>query len=211
MKTFRYLIGAIFMLGASLTHGQDLAVLDAKPILQEQQGGNFLFDTYYTGSVTGKYGQVVEGLSFRFDMAGNRLEIQHNDSLFVTGDAVTGFTLPTGTALYYFERGFPSAQGATAKTFYQVLYDGNLRLLKHFVVPIKDQEEAGAGQLFILKDGKMHPVSLSNKESFLKVLADERNKMNYIIKESQFDFDQEEDLAILLQEYDAYKAGRGGN
>ena len=35
--------------------------------------------------------------------------------------------------------------------------------------------------------------------------------MQYVIKEEQLEFDGDDDLGKLLEEYDSYKAGRGGN
>ena len=57
----------------------------------------------------------------------------------------------------------------------------------------------------------MNPIQLKDRNSFLKVLSDEKNKMQYVIKEENLDFDGADDVAKLLAEYDAYKAGRGGN
>ncbi len=216
MKTFQYSILLICMLLVYNVKAQELAIMDAKPVVvntteKENTSSPFLFDEYYTGSVTGKGGQVVDGVSYRFNTVANNLEFKHADSLFISGSEVTGFTLPTGTALYYFQRGFPAVGPLTNQTFYQVVYDGNVKLLKHFSPSKTDKPILENGALFILKDKKLNPVSLANRNSFLKLLSDERNKMNYIIKESQLDFDKDEDLAILMQEYDAYKAGRGGN
>jgi hypothetical protein len=42
-------------------------------------------------------------------------------------------------------------------------------------------------------------------------LTDEKNKLNYVIREQQLDFAADDDLIRLLEEYDSYKAGRGGN
>ncbi|WP_025764375.1 hypothetical protein [Dyadobacter tibetensis] len=213
MKTFRYFFLTILIASAGLANGQDLSLLGAMQLdsAAAKKPSAYLFDEYYTGSVTGEGGLVVDGVNLRFNTASNRLEIKKEDSLFVTGAAVTGFTLPTGTALYYFQRGFPAVDNGSAETFYQVLYDGNVKLLKRYSPQKAGTNIIDNGKLYILKAGKMNPVSLSNRESFLKVLSDERNKMNYIIKESQFDFAEADDLVILLQEYDAYKAGRGGN
>lgn len=215
MKTFQNLTLVLLLVTSLSGFGQQVTILGAKPVestsVNESTNTQFLFDKFYVGSVTGKGGEVVDGITYRFNTVGNYLEFKQADSLFTTGSDVSAFTLPTGTALYYFKRGFPSVGAWNENTFYQVLYDGNVKLLKHFSPSTSGTPVSENGELFILKDKKLNPVSLKNRNSFLKLLSDERNKMNYIIKESQFNFDKDEDLAILLQEYDAYKAGRGGN
>lgn len=171
----------------------------------------FLFDEWFSGAVTTKDGQVYDGVKFRYDTSNDQLEFKKGEDTYRTGSDVAAFSLPTGDALYNFKNGFPAVGKETEQSFYQVLYDGNVKLLKRFRPTGNNTSIVNGGKLYILKNEKMNPVSLSDRNSFLKVLADQKNKMNYVIKESLLDFDQDEDLVTLLEEYDSYVAGKGGN
>lgn len=46
------------------------------------------------------------------------------------------------------------------------------------------------------------------RKDLLHILNDEKNLMQYVIKEEQLNFETENDIVKLLEEYDAYKAGR---
>lgn len=181
------------------------------------QTSPYLFKEWYSGTVRTSDDKVHDGVQLRYDLVKDEVEYKTGSGLFRISSGVTEFSIPTGTDLYTFKSGYPAVGDQTEKSFYRVLYDGNTKLLKRYAHPIKVEKasatrsmDAGA-KLFILKDNKLNPVQLSNRNSFLKLLTDEKNKMQYVIREQQLDFAGDDDLARLLEEYDSYKAGRGGN
>jgi hypothetical protein len=65
----------------------------------------------------------------------------------------------------------------TEKSFYRVLYDGNTKLLKKYTAPIKVEKASAtrdigtpARSCTLLKDDKLNPIQLNNRNSFLKLL-----------------------------------------
>lgn len=221
----KYLL-RIFLLWPAMTGiqvmAQDSTGLAGTPYQEAQLSGAgdtspYLFKEWYSGTVRTNDDKVHDGVQLRYDFVKDEVEYKTGSGLFRLSAGVTEFTIPTGLDLYTFRSGYPSVASNTEKSFYRVLYDGNTKLLKKYTHPIKVEKasatremDAGA-RLFLLKDNKMNPVQLSNRNSFLKLLTDERNKLNYVIKEQQLDFAGEDDLIRLLEEYDSYKAGRGGN
>lgn len=190
---------------------QDSTGLTGTPLKLEEytnENSPYLTKEWYRGLVRDKEGKPYDGVLLNYDLVKDEILYKNDSSAFVLGPEITEFNIPTGTALYTFKRGFPAADGLTAQSFYQVLYDGNTKLLKHYK---KSQTSTPEESLYILKGNKLTPIQLKDRNSFLKVLSDEKNKMNYVIKEENLDFDSAEDVAKLLAEYDAYKAGRGGN
>ena len=190
---------------------QDSTGLTGTPIQIVQNTDDnspYLTKEWFRGLVRDKSGKPYDGVLLNYDLAKDEILYKNDSSAYVLGPEITEFNIPTGTALYTFKRGFPSASGLTEKSFYQVLYDGNTKLLKHYK---KTGSGAAVESLYILKGDKLSPIQLEDRNSFLKVLSDEKNKMNYVIKEENLDFDAADDVAKLLAEYDAYKAGRGGN
>ncbi|MBE9466348.1 hypothetical protein ACFP1I_24730 [Dyadobacter subterraneus] len=190
---------------------QDSTGLTGTPIKEVQYASDkspYLTQEWYRGLVRDKSGKPYDGVLLNYDLVKDQIIYKNDSSAYVLGPEITEFNIPTGTALYTFKRGFPAAAGLTDQSFYQVLYDGNTKLLKHY-------KKSGSGatdeSLYILKGDKLTPIQLKDRNSFLKVLSDEKNKMQYVIKEENLDFDGADDVAKLLAEYDAYKAGRGGN
>ncbi|MCE6988701.1 hypothetical protein [Dyadobacter sp. CY323] len=180
-------------------------------------GSHYLFKEWYSGSVRTSDDKVHDGVKIRYDLAKDEVEYKADSAIYRVSANVTEFNLPTGTDLYTFKSGYPAVGEYSDKTFYRLLYDGNTKLLKKYTKPIKVEKASATmtmdptAKLYILKDNKMNPVQLSNRNSFMKLMTDEKNKLNYVIREQQLDFAAEDDLIKLMEEYDSYKAGRGGN
>ncbi|MCE7073290.1 hypothetical protein LZG74_23440 [Dyadobacter sp. CY327] len=199
---------------------QDSTGLSGTPYQETAADGEnspYLFKEWYSGTVRTSDDRVHDGVKIRYDLKKDEVEYKADSGLFRVSSGVKEFTIPTGTDLYIFKNGYPAVGEQTDKSFYRVLYDGNTKLLKKYVKPIKVEKASATrtlepnAKLYILKNDKLNPVQLSNRNSFLKLLSEEKNKMNYIIRESQLDFAAEDDLMTLLEEFDSYKAGRGGN
>jgi len=211
MKNLQQLLFIVSLFLGINAVAQDSTGLSGTPLkIAESNDENspYLTKEWYRGLVRDKAGKPYDGILLNYDLVKDEIIYKNDSSAFVLGPEITEFNIPTGTALYTFKRGYPAAAGLTNQSFYQVLYDGNTKLLKHFK---KSGSSAPEESLYILKGDKLTPIQLKDRNSFLKVLSDEKNKMNYVIKEENLDFDGADDVAKLLAEYDAYKAGRGGN
>ena len=215
----RFFLLSLFLWSNALI-AQDSTGLAGTPYQETAAAGEnspYLFDQWYLGTVRTNDDIVHDGVRIRYDLKKDEIEYKADSGLFRVSSGVKEFTIPTGTDLYIFKNGYPAVDGQTDKSFYRVVYDGNTKLLKKYVAPIKVEKASATrtlepdAKLYIMKNDKLNPVQLSNRNSFLKLLTDEKNKMNYIIRESQLDFAADDDLRSLLEEYDSYKAGRGGN
>ncbi len=156
----------------------------------------------------------------RYDAYKDEVEYEKESKMYRLGSEITAFTLPTGDALYEFRSGFPAVGDQTEKSFYRVLADGNTKLLKRYEMKMREEKPYNSAtvtkrfdlneQLYVLKNGTMYPVKTNDRKGIMKLVNDEKNLMNYIIKEEQLNFSTEDDIVKLLEEYDAYKAGRKG-
>lgn len=200
----------LFIALVTQTRAQDSTSLTGTPIKEGQIAStSFLTQEWFRGLVRDNTGKPFDGVLLNYNLEKDEIVYKNDSAMYVLGPEITEFNIPTGTALFTFKSGFPATTGGlTAKSFYQVLYDGNTKLLKHYK---KTGTAPATESLYILKGDKLTPIQLKDRNSFLKVLSDEKNKMNYIIKEENLEFDGADDVAKLLAEYDAYKAGRGGN
>ncbi len=184
------------------------------------EGTPYLLDEWHTGSVTmAQGGKVYDGIKIRYNAYSDELEYEKEGKLYRVGPEVRAFSIPTGKELYIFQNGFPAAGNQNQNSFYRVLHDGNTKLLKRYETKMREERAYNSAtttkkfdlnnELYVLKDGTMHPIKMKNaRKELLKILQDEKNLMQYIIKEEQLDFKRENDVVKLLEEYDAYKAGR---
>jgi hypothetical protein len=219
MKFLRRIFLLSPLLIMHLAMSQDSTGLAGTPYTESADGTQYLFKKWYTGSVRTSDDRVHDGLKIRYDVTKDELEYRTDSTsgMYRVSAGIKEFNLPTGTDLYTFKNGYPAVADYSEKNFYRLLYDGNTKLLKKYVKPINVEKASAttnmdpSAKLYVLKDGKMNPVQLKNRNSFLKLLTDERNKMQYVIREQQLDFAGDDDLVKLLEEYDSYKAGRGGN
>ncbi len=197
---------------------QDSTGLSGTPFQAGSSGADnasYLFSDWYSGTVRTSDDKVHDGVYLRYDLKKDEIEYKQGADLYRLKQGVSEFTIPTGTDLYVFKNGFPAVGGQSSSSFYRVLYEGNTKLLKKYTTPIKVEKASPTqavdpeSKLYIVKGEKLFPVKLNDKNSFLKLLGDKKNKMLYTIKEQQLEFGAEDDLISLLEEYDSFRAGRG--
>ena len=185
------------------------------------EGSPYLFEDWNTGIMKAvQNDKVFDGLKMRYDAYKDEVEYEKDGKMYRLGPEITAFTLPTGDALYEFRRGFPAVGSQTENSFYRVLSDGNTKVLKRYAMKMREEKPYNSAtvtkrfdldeQLYVLKNGTMYPVKTNDKKGIMKLVSDEKNLMNYVIKEEQLNFRTEDDIVKLLEEYDAYKAGRKG-
>lgn len=217
MKYLLPIMLIITSLTAERVSAQDSTGLAGVQVQGNPEGSSYLFNDWYPGSVRTADEKVHDGIYIRYDLKKDEVEYKQGTGQYRLSQGVKEFTIPTGTDLYIFKNGFPGTDGQDGNQFYRVLYEGNTKLLKKYTGPIKIEKASATramdpgSKLYIFKDGKLSPVRLNDRNSFLKLLSDEKNKMLYTIKEQQLEFGAEDDLISLLEEYDSFKAGRGGN
>lgn len=183
------------------------------------EGTPYLLEDWNSGSVTmAKGGKVYDGIKMRYDAYKDELEYEKDGKLYRLGPEISAFAIPTGNDLYIFQNGFPAVDNQTQNSFYRVLHDGTTKLLKHYEMKMREERPYNSAttikrfdlgqELYIVINGTMYPMKKNAKKELLKLLSDEKDLMQYIIKEEQLDFKTENDIVKLLEEYDAYKAGR---
>ncbi len=224
MKKIASLLFALLGL-ISVADAQFMYDINGRPVREstyvDVEGSPYLFDEWYKGIVkVTKTEKVYDDVKLRYDAYKDELEYEKEGQMLRLGPEILEFSIPTGTALYEFRRGFPAVGNQNENSFYRVLYDGNTKFLKRYEMRLREDRAYNSAtvtkrfdlgeETYILKDGQMHQTKKNDKKGLLKLLIDEKNLMNYIIKEEQLDFKTDDDTVKLLEEYDAYKAGRKG-
>ena len=221
MKYLQEILCLLALISGGSVIAQDSTGLSGTPFTEKQLASGekspYLLSKWYSGSIRMADDKVYEGVQMRYDLVNDEIEFKKDSALYHIAKGVQEFTLPSGTDLYIFRSGFPAVDKYSNQSFYRILYDGETKLLKKYQSPITVEKASATremdpdAKLYILKGDKLNPVSLKDKNSFLKLLSEEKNKMRYVIKEEGLEFDGDDDLGKLLEEFDSYKAGRGGN
>jgi hypothetical protein len=213
-----------FWLSISTALAQFHEKLQGKPFDVEtnkvNQGESLFLDGWYKGYVKLKSGEVLDGISIRYDKINDQLLYEENEQYYIAGPSVVQFHIASDDALYNFSKGYPKIGKNTENSFYEVLHDGTTKLLKKHTATLKSiKNEEGtlekvaedATQYYVIKDKKIVLLKEPFEQSLLTILADKRSLMKMVIVEQQLEFNEDIDIVSLLEEYDAYKAGSPGH
>lgn len=131
---------------------------------------------------------------------------------------VNEFTLAiiasAGTEQMLFRNGFTSTNGNAAKTFYQVLSDGETPLLKRSFKKILENKPYGSATVvktfeeihnyYLVQQGK--PLKIKkDKKAILELLSDYKSELEAFIKSNNLSFKSETDLIMLMTYYNSLK------
>jgi hypothetical protein len=219
-KILSSLVVAAFLVPA---HAQYMSDVNGRIVSEysytDTDGSPYLLnDQWITGTIRTANDKVIDGVKMKYDIYKDELEYENEGKLYRLGaKEIVEFVMPTGDALYIFRRGFPAVEDQSTSSFYRVLYDGNTKVLKRFETKMRKEKQYNSATavnrfvpsetLYVLKDGKMHPIKKGDRKKLLSLLSDKRSLMEYNIKEQQLDLRSELDMVKLIEEYDAYKAG----
>lgn len=219
-----FLLLTSWLLGMTTSMAQFHEKLQGKPYdpeaAQVQQGETLFLDGWYQGYIKLKSGEVLDGVTLRYDKANDQVLYEEAGQYYIAGANVIQFHIASEDALYNFVKGFPKIGKLTDQSFYELLHDGTTKLLKKHTATIKSvKNEEGTLEkvaedtthYYVLKDKKMTLLKEPFEQSLLALLADKRALMKMVITEQQLEFSEDIDIVTLLEEYDAYKAGSPGH
>mgnify|MGYP000992822064 CR=1 FL=1 len=179
----------------------------------EVYGNPYLIRDWSDGVVKFTSGRVVKQFKLRFDCVHNRLLLQYQGSTFAAESKINEFVIYTGKKKdsMIFRRGYPGVDKASENTFYQVLIDGKLPLLRLVAKNIVEHKDIvstttvkghleEADKYYLLKDGVM--IHLPEvKEDILKALPDKAEALSAFIDENKLRFKSHEDYIRLATKY----------
>ena len=110
-----------------------------------------------------------------------------------------------------FRCNFPSIGEWNNLHFYQVLYDGNVKLLKKIYTKIITPTDFGSvtkpskfvreEKLYIIKNEKIHHIK-RKKSAVLEILSDKESIIKEFVKSNRLDYSNESDLIKIFELYD---------
>jgi hypothetical protein len=176
--------------------------------LQDQ----FVSRTWTAGKVKFKNGQQWENVLLLFDVHSNKLYYLHENTpmefTFPVDEFLIGLIVAKDTLGMVFRSSYPSINNHTSETFYEVLVDGKIQLLKCRAKNVglykdTDQPEqkrfTEKEQLYVYVDGEMVKIR-KDKEDILKALPKYAKKIEAIQDDLRLKLKNEEGLMKLFFE-----------
>lgn len=180
----------------------------------EVSGDPYFYSEFVKGSIKFKSGKPVEAIQLKYDLLADVILYQDSKGVLLeVADPVHEFTLASnapGHRPVLFRNGFKPVNTFTEQSFYEVLWDGKIKLLKKSLKYItEDQGYTGIKQkvindkviYFLVKGAETIPVNL-NEKSISTVLGIPKADVSAFVKENKLDLKKDSDLTGLIEHLD---------
>ena len=180
-------------------------------------GSPFLYDEWYRGKIISPEGLVLDGIMIKYEAYSETIVYMLNGKAFEVSDGAATFTIFPATDgmkdSLFFRGGYPAADNNSARTYYEVLADGRLALLKtHKKVTGLSQQNALASNkrefilqedLYLARKGQAPVKVMKDKEALLELFADKKDEVNAWLGKNKVNLKKEDGLAELVKYYNA--------
>ena len=195
---------------------QNLPDIQGKPLLErtysDVSGTLFLYNDWLKGAVEQgnnisykdvdlKYSTYKDELFFKNPKDGSMLS-------FVL--PVTAFSLTINGKIEIYRNGFPDIDNFNTKSYYQVIFDGGIKLLlksyktlievKPYNSTTTEKKFVDNSAYYVLNDNVMTKFKPSMKD-FLEIFNSKSNEIDAFIKKEKIDFKQNQDLTKVFVYY----------
>ena len=190
--------------------------VSGKPYTDKQyteiQGSPFLLPDWSNGVIYLKNGSKIEKYLLQLDAYAGLLLFKYNDQPLIVQNEVKEFVLqPAGSEPYLFRNGYKPLDKNTATTWYQVLQDGPVSLLKQVKKTLGEKTEYGSAtktQTFVVSeswyiakaDGSLVKIK-KDKSTLLDALSDKKDQLNNFIEKEKLRVKSEEDMKAVVKAY----------
>lgn len=180
------------------------------------QGSAYLYNNWMKGSMTTGNGVTFDGVELMYDQVVDELIFKDGKGQAkIPTQPIVEFTikpmLDSGPLQErVFRRGFIPADGANPNTFYEVLADGEVQLLKRVTKSIFEELPYGSATkikvfktdeyFYIAHNEKLTQIR-NNKKSVLSALPHKKTKLEAYLKAHKPDLKNEAELAKLVGYY----------
>jgi hypothetical protein len=176
-------------------------------------GNPYLFKDWSDGVIRFTSGRVLTQFKLKFDCLKNQLLLQFQGSTFAAESKVKEFVLyKSGKQKdsLLFRKGYPAAEKATEETYYQVLFEGKIALLRLFAKNIIEEKQSipatttrrleDAELFFLLKDGIMITLP-QDRNDLPKIFPDKSELLSKFIAEQQLRMRTAEDFIQVAKKF----------
>ncbi len=181
------------------------------------QGNPYLENEWLTGKIFLENKKSIEA-ALKFDIYSNRVLFQKDGQVMELKNNISGFTLNnvdrevSDISQPVFVNGYPPIGTQTANSIYQLIADGNVKLLKFYKKTISEDREYDSSLItreyrsvrfyYIYKNNTLQQIQPS-KKSLLKLFQDHEKEVEDYFKANTIDFKSDVDLQKLFGWYNS--------
>jgi hypothetical protein len=181
--------------------------------LADTYGNRYLLKDWSPGIVRFTSGREVKDFKLKFDCLKHQLLLQFKGATFAAESRVREFVLLTGGGKtkdsLLFRKGFPAVDKTTASTYFQVLFEQKVTLLRLFTKTIIEEKQVvgkprrrleDEEKFYLLKAGNMIALP-ADKEGILQALPDQAEALSKFITDHHLRFKSADDYLLLIRHY----------
>lgn len=214
IRLFLVLAGLVV---AQVSSAQYQSYVDGAPVTLikkvDVNGSEMLYETWLPATVKNSKGQEYKNVMVKYNL------LEDVPYFLGKADGAMSFSVPLAEFVIQnengkqqkFRSGFPSIDKFTELTFYEVLVDGNAKLLKKASKKITESRAYNSAttvknivdnvNYFIFEDGKLSSVK-KDKKSLISVLL-KKDIIQKYLSESGISIKKEEDLVNAVDKYNS--------
>lgn len=187
--------------------------LQGRPVLEfgtDIQGTAFYSNDWTAGLVLFKDGKFAKGLPLRFNVYNNKVYFQREENQLEFTEPVRAFWLGTDSVTAaLFRNGYTPVDKNDGETFYEVLANGKVQLLKYRQKLVREIAKLNMPKEKMFEDVEALYVFLpnyriekikKNKSDILKALPEHADAINKILDANKLNLKNEESLVTLFRE-----------
>lgn len=183
-------------------------------LYQDAKGSPYFNDQWQKGNLITAGGKVYKGMSLKYDVFTGQVHYLQDRKVYTPVEDIREFHLTAGKSPgTVFRKGFPDTGKGNANTWYQVLYEGKILLLKlnrKLIVEKRDPFTSGLLKTFTAMEdyyaydqetAGMQELVL-NKHEFFRLFGSQREKVKKWAEQRKLKLKEEDDLIKLFRYYD---------
>lgn len=182
-----------------------------KTSADEVTGSPYLLEEWTKGNVKFKDNTTARNGDLKYDVSEDLLVVKGangEENLF--SDPIDEFTLSIGGKVRLFKTGFKGEKGINEKSYFEVVYNGKIKLLKRYsktVIESRTYNSATVTKKF--EESSVYYIAKSNSD-LIPIKKNEKSIIDALqkpdltkyIKDNKLNLKSEDDIARLLEYYD---------
>ncbi|MES2275570.1 MAG: hypothetical protein V4592_06085 [Bacteroidota bacterium] len=211
MKIFKGLVLTIALLtGGIAAKAQFYQDIQGNAIKENKsadtEGSPYLLDNWTAGSATVEKGRY-DNIKLKYDIKNDQLIFAGKDDVPMGfADPVKKFSINNRN----FANGFPAIGAQGKDSYYEVLSDGKVKLLKHYAKHIEENKTYGSAAVtreytgietyYVFKDDKMSAIK-PDRKNISDLTADKAAQIDTYLKTNKVNFKNDASLGQLFDYY----------
>ncbi|RZK41460.1 MAG: hypothetical protein EOO90_11175 [Pedobacter sp.] len=180
----------------------------------EMDGSPYLSEKWQNGTVIFASGKIVKDVALKYDQVKDELLFSGKDNEeYYFNEAVAEFTLKgENDKISVFKNGFPVLKNLTKNSFYEILVDGEVKLLKKNIKTINESKEFNSAtttrsieenlSYYIFKANSLVQLKKGDLKSLASALDPQKSEaIIEFARNNKLNLNKEEDLKKLLIYY----------